>query len=105
MITLHEIESAIRELEEAPKNYTTCQKLATFYILRDYMSGENLGRGYSGDGGSSEVIGMYGDSDFLRLVSGRNPAEVWSVIDELMETLRVVNPRLYDGVMRRVDRI
>jgi hypothetical protein len=30
---------------------------------------------------------------------------VWSVLDELMETLRITNPRLYDGVMRRLDAV
>lgn len=109
MITLREIDEAIRELEDAPKTYNTAQKLATFYILRDYMSSEGIGRGYSGADRSperSEEIGIHGDSDFLRVVAGRDPAAVWAVLDELMEdTLAVTNPRLYDGVMRRLERV
>lgn len=103
MITLREIDDAIREMEDAPHNFVTCQKLATFYLLREYLSGGEIERGYSGNAEPREVIGLHGESEFLRVVAGRNPAAVWSVLDELMGTLEVVNPRLYDGVMRRLD--
>lgn len=109
MITLREIDEAICELQDAPKTFNTAQKLATFYILRDYMSGEGIGQGYSGADKreeKTERIGLHGDSEFLRSVAGQDPASVWAVLDELVEgTLRVVNPRLYDGVMRRLDGI
>lgn len=100
MITLDEVEDAIRELEDAPHNFQTCQKLATFYLLRDYLAG-------GGDGAINEVrrIEAREDSEFMRVVSGCDSAEVLAVLDELMDTLAIVNPRLYDGVMRRLDEL
>lgn len=54
---------------------------------------------YSG----AEPVGDYGDSDFLQAIRGQDPAAMWAVMDELMATLQTVNPRLYSGVMRRIQ--
>lgn len=105
MITLEEIEEAIRKEENAPHTYDTCRRLASLYILRDYMGGGGFAGGYSRNAGDSERIGRYGDSEFLELIEGRSPAGVWAVLDELMETIMITNRRLYDGVMRRLDAV
>lgn len=106
MITLREVEDAIREMEAVPDaNFETCRKLAVFYILRDYMGGGIPSSGYSSADGPREKIERHGDTEFLDAVAGRDPVGVWSVLDELMETLRITNPRLYDGVMRRLDAV
>ena len=44
-----------------------------------------------------------GDSDFAQAINGRDQIEILAIIDELMETLRVINPRLYMSVMRRIN--
>lgn len=43
-MNLHEIEEAIRELEQGSCTYSNCQKLASLYIIRDEMkkSGHNM---------------------------------------------------------------
>lgn len=106
MITLREVEDAICEMEAVPDaNFETCRKLAVFYILRDYMGGGLPSLGYSAADSPREKIGNHGDTEFLGIVAGRDPDGVWSVLDELMETLRITNPRLYDGVMRRLDAV
>ena len=45
---------------------------------------------------------MYGESEFAQAVTGMDPAEAWGVMDELMDTLRVINPGLYRGVLRKL---
>lgn len=49
-----------------------------------------------------ETIGEYGSSDFLQAVAGKDPATCWGVIDELMDDLSVINPRVYASVMRKI---
>ena len=110
MVTRQELDEAIRECEAAPASYAVCQKLATLYTVRDYLYGTGETRSASGadmpEIRRETVIGDYGDSEFLRVVAGRDADMVWAVLDELMEdTLRVIHPRLYDGVMRRLERI
>lgn len=38
-------------------------------------------------------------------VAGKDAASAWAVMDELMETLRVVKQRTYDSVMRKMERL
>lgn len=39
--------------------------------------------------------------DFARMV-GMEYDKVWKIISELMETLQVINPRLYAGVIKKL---
>ena len=42
------------------------------------------------------------DTEFGQRIHGRDPEEVWPLIDELTEALAVVNPRLYDSFIQRL---
>jgi len=50
-----------------------------------------------------ETVGDYGDSEFLQAIKGKNAADMWLVMDELVDTVRMLNPRIYDGVMQRIQ--
>lgn len=47
-------------------------------------------------------VEVHGNSDFLRAVSSVEPSEAWAVVDELMDSLKVVNKRVYNSVMRKM---
>ena len=42
-MNLHEIEEAIRELEQGSCTYSNCQKLASLYIIREEMKKQGRG--------------------------------------------------------------
>ena len=44
-------------------------------------------------------------SAFLAAAARKDAASVWDVLDELMDTLHVVNPRVYDSVMRKIEKL
>lgn len=44
-------------------------------------------------------------SDFMQGVDGKDQQSAWAVMDELMDTLKVVNPQTYDSVMRKIGNI
>lgn len=98
MITRRELDGAIRECEDAPTSYQNCEKLATFYTIREHA--------FKKEG--TEVIEQtqgiddYGDTDFLQAIQNKPPNEMWLLMDELMQTILVTNPRLYDSVMRQI---
>lgn len=102
MITKRELDGAIRECEDAPTSYQNCEKLATFYTIREHaFKGEEVTElEYSYD--APQGIGEYGDTDFLQLIKGRSEAEMWLLVDELMQTILITNPRLYDSVIRKI---
>ena len=51
------------------------------------------------------TVGEYGDSEFLIAVAGKDPAKAWSVVDELMDTLAMVNSKVYNSVMQKIKRV
>lgn len=100
MLDAHELTLAIAELEAREASLSTCSKLADLYTVLDHL--RPAGRSVEPVRASPVE---YGDSDFLKAVSKKDASGAWSVMDELMDTLRVVNPRVYDSVMRRIDRL
>lgn len=99
MLSRKEIERAIRECEDGNSSYQNCEKLATLYTIYDHL--------YTTASPTittleETIIGDYGMSEFLSAIRGKDAYHVWSVIDELMDALKVTNPRLYDGVMRKM---
>lgn len=102
MITKRELDGAIAECENAPASYQICEKLATFYTIREHAykeKGTDVEHSYDGP----QTINSYGDTDFLQAIQGKSPDEIWPIMDELMQAILITNPRLYDGVMRRIN--
>lgn len=111
MFTKAELIDAINELEGGKHSIQNCAKLAAIYTVLDHLYPEAESAkeelvGYSGASGrtdkTEQTIMEYGDTEFLNAIAGRSPSDIWLIMDELMSTLLVVNPRLYDGVMRKI---
>ena len=120
MLDKAEIRKEIARLEYEESSYPNYAKLADLYVIRDKMQEDEQGsRGtrlhaYSGDSApivqteapqasAPQTVGSYGDSDFLRAIEGKDPSKVWTIMDELMDTLSLVNRRVYDSVMRKIS--
>lgn len=86
-----------REMFGSGEPVEKIDKLPAYSYAAPPETTETLPR-YSG----ADTVGDYGDSDFLRAVQGKDPAAMWAVMDEMMETLKMVNPRVYEGVMRKI---
>lgn len=112
MITKTDLEAAIAECQgERNPNANTCIKLAAFYTIRKEMFGEETEQtplpAYSFAAepikSETEPVAYTSDTEFARLIDGKNTSDVLAVMDELMTTLQVLHPRLYDGVLRQLD--
>ena len=108
MITEQALEEAIAECKgEKNPNANTCVKLAAYYVLKDKMypdekdpipvvQNRNMSYSYSAP--------LYeSNSDFFNTVKGRTLDEIMPVLDEMMVTLEVLHPRLYNAVMRNLQ--
>lgn len=112
MLDIKEIDYWISKLEREESSFQSYSKLADLYAIRDKLEGSHLTEpqivAYSETAPPapiSEPLDRYGDSEFLQAVAGKDQAAAWAVIDEHMDTLRVVNPRVYDGIMRKLEKI
>ena len=104
MITERDLQEAIAECQgQREPNANTCIKLAAFYTIRKELFGKQDAE-YSYDPAPNDVaVEIDSDTDFARLVDGRPQKEIWPVLDELMETLRKMQPRLYYMVMDKLQ--
>lgn len=111
MITEQDLEQAIAECQgERNPNANTCIKLAAFYTIKNEMFGKpeqpehaEIVPSYSYASEPAEnTIDYSSGTKFSEVIGGRNPDDIWPIMDELMETVQVLMPRLYDGVMRRL---
>lgn len=102
MFSKRELLEAIDELEASPATYQNAEKLATFYSLYDhlYVEKEPMSRIES----VREVtIDRYGDSEFLKAITDKKSEDIWMVMDELMEAIQALNPRLYQATLDRIN--
>lgn len=111
MITERDLEQAIAECQgERNPNANTCVKLAAFFIIRNELFGKSdplpersVDPRTTYSYATGPTIDYSSDSEFASIINGKDPSEVWPVMDELMETIRVLMPRLYNGVIQRLQ--
>lgn len=110
MLNELEIRKEIARLEYEEPSYPNYEKLATLYIIRSEMSkaeeqriAPSIERRYSSSIEPERTVGNYGDSDFLLAVADKAPGAVWTIIDELAESLRVMQPRTYAAFMHKIN--
>jgi hypothetical protein len=101
MIRRDDLLEAIAECEGVKNpNSHTCMMLSAFYNILDHMDGNQIGYSYSP--APQEEITINGETEFLQAVQGKDTNELLLIMDELMTTLQVLHPRLYDGVMIKI---
>ena len=114
MIREQELREAIAECQgERNPNANTCIKLAAYYSILDHMEPPAAGPSFSAAPATTEyvppeqpadpdVIQWEGESEFAQEVYGQRVDQVMPIVEELMQTVDVLYPRLYDSVMRRI---
>lgn len=101
MILQQDLLKGIREMENAPQTYQNMQKLATFYTIYEHLYPSNAYQDQIKTV-QQEIADYYGDTDFLRLIEGKDAEKLWLLMDELMESVKVLQPRLYDATMQQL---
>lgn len=120
MITEQDLQEAIAECKgERHPNAQTCIKLAAYYTIKENLYPDrkvvsDTPGGYTAQAPikieqprekEEKIIGEYGESEFLRLLFGKSADKIWNIMNELMETLTLTNPRLYDAVISKLKQI
>lgn len=108
MITEQDLQEAIAECQgERAPNANTCIKLAAFFtIRRELFGGEQKTEqlpGYSFQADPEPMIDNPSESEFARMIDGRKQTEIWPLMDELMDTVHAIHPRLYRALMERLQ--
>lgn len=110
MIYEKDLDEAIAECQgKRNPDASTCMKLAAFYTIKHFMYGKTSddpspappAYSYAPAPDGAKVI-IDSDSEFARTIDGKDQADVWPVIDELMQTLAAVQPKVYAAVMQKL---
>lgn len=114
MITEKDLQEAIAECQgQRNPNANTCIKLAAFLTIQKEMFGiaehpEIIqpfnSYSYSSDN-KEKVVDYPIDTEFGKLVDGKIAAGAWDVMQELMDTLQITNPKLYSFALRKLEQI
>ena len=112
MITEKDLQEAIAECQgQRNPNASTCIKLAAFYTIRRELFGEEKDAerlppgpsySYAMQTESEPMIENNSDSAFAQAINGRPQKEIWPLMDEMMDTIHAIHPRLYTAVMDRL---
>ena len=98
MVSLEIIEREINELEHRrDTTYAVCERLSWLYIVRDHLMQAET-RTIEG---TSQISALSG-SEFLDAANGKPYEDVMKVVDEHLETIRMLYPKTYDGLVQRV---
>lgn len=111
-------ESIARYQGETNPSINTCIKLAACYALKHELFGnseqlpatvfsaENVSPAYSyadsPAGAIETIIDYHSDTEFSKAINGRKSADIWPIMDDLMAMLQLMQPRMYDSVMREL---
>ena len=79
--------------------------LAAFFTIRREMFGEEKeAEHYSyAPAPIRNTIDLNSESEFARAVNGKEVEEVLPVMDELMDTIQILQPRLYSAVLMKLS--
>lgn len=117
MITLEDLQSAIAECQgEREPNANTCIKLAAFLTIKAHLYGAEKpdisGAVYPAvsytaahNGAESGAISAVSESEFSEAIDGKPVSEVMQVMDDLMQAVAVLNPRLYAATIRKLNEV
>ena len=105
MITERDLLEEIKECQMQPITDKKFERLASCFIVYDHLFGDlNVDRGYSyANEVENPTIKTTSDTEFLAAVNGKYTEKVLMVVDELMQTIQVLHPRIYDAVIDKLN--
>lgn len=106
MITEQDLKEAIAECQgQRNPNASTCIKLAAYLTIQKELYGNRdeaddpvVMPKYS----YSSAYEYIADTPFSYAIKDKDMDKVMTVIDELVDALQILNPKLYENVMRKL---
>lgn len=110
MITEKDLQEAIAECQGVRNpNANTCIKLAAYYTIMEHIrekeqdKKDDIPPSYShAPPPDIPTVDYQNDTEFAQMIYGKETQGVISLMDELMTALKVLNPKLYDSVIRKL---
>ena len=112
MITEQDLQEAIAEcLGQRNPGISTCLKLAAFYTIRNELYPENaknnkINNQFLPIEYSYQPPPEYNsETEFGKIIKNKNEIDILGIFDELMTALQVLQPRLYNNVLDKLNNL
>lgn len=97
MIDLETIEREISELETRDTSYRLCERLSWLYTVRDHLKPQARQ--------DSALVPQMQGSDFLEAASGTRCTDLLKVVDEHLETIKLLYPKTYSALLDKIRQL
>ena len=113
MITEKDLIQEIEECQMQPLTDKKVQRLADCYIILDHLFRKTFEDvpnnpyylGYSEKNQLENTIYITGDTDFFNAINGKDTEKVLKIIQELMDFIQTLHPRVYNQIMAKLSQI
>lgn len=96
MLNMQEIQEEIEKLESCgATTYAVCEKLAILYNVKDHSAADRKPER------ASEV--SFAGSEFMLAAQRVQQSDLIQILDEHMEAIRLIFPKEYNAVLRKLD--
>ena len=73
--------------------YTSLRPGRNLYTVRDHITGQQIAQ--------PTPLSVDTSSEFLQAVNGKDSVAAWDIINDLMDTLKAVNPKVYATILNK----
>lgn len=98
MIDLKEIEKEIQALEQQDTTYAVVERLSWLITVKNYLTAKNQ------NVLPTSTVSANGKSELMQIIYGMPDSDAWAVMDELVEVVKIVNPKLYNSFIQKLDK-
>lgn len=99
MVDMKEVQDEINKLENCGSTtYSVCERLSILYNVKDHVEGKPKEESYA-----REM--SFAESEFMAAALNVPQEELVRVLDKHMEAIKLIYPREYSAVMRRIKEI
>ncbi len=103
MINRQELLDSIDECEKQPFTPAIREKLSQLYIIYDHFNGYSASNKRQTE--KITAFATSGESDFLKLIDGKNVDDVMPIFSEMVATVKILQPALYNGFIQKLKEI
>ena len=99
MVDLDIINGTIAEWEAKDLTFVVVERLAWLYIVRDHIL---MNKPEDEAPPVMPAVALSSGSEFMTAAENADHIKLWSVLDEMMEAVKILQPRLYNATIQKL---
>ena len=96
MVDLDIINGTIAEWEAKDLTFVVVERLAWLYVVRDHIL---MNKPEDVEDKQMPAVAISSGSEFMEACEGADPVKMWSILDDMMNAVKTLQPRLYEATI------